>query len=237
MKAILLAAGLGSRLRPYTLHTPKCLIEVGGKPLLGWWFDWLQEADEIESVIVNTHHLAEQVCAYVAQVRTRYRFGIGTRHEPTLLGTAASVQEYASEPPCGNDVVVGLADTLVQVDWPAFRAAHRNLDPCYGTLLLFRTEHPRECGIAALDGDGYIQNIVEKPVAPSSDLAVAGLMILRNGVCEIRPTAEDLVGGVLTHCASVPRGLAGVELPGQVLDVGTPERLVRARKLVGARWS
>lgn len=236
MKAILLAAGMGRRLRPYTLQTPKCLIEVGGKPLLDWWFDWLQGAVEIDSVLVNTHYLAEQVAAHVDQVRSRYRFTLETRHEPELLGTAASVQRYAGEVSEGRDVVVGMADTLVQVDWNAFLAAHRTLNPLCGTLLLFRTEQPRECGITTLDDAGFIRRIVEKPALPESDLAVAGLMILRRMISGVPPAGGDLVGGLLAHCTHVPRGLAGVELPGHMLDVGTPERLEQARKLVGTRW-
>lgn len=236
MNAILLAAGLGTRLRPYTLCTPKCLIDVGGKPLLRWWLDWLHATSAIDSVLINTHHLAEQVVEYVKEVRHLYPFRIDTRYEARLLGTGASVHRYVLEPDVEWPVVVCLADTLVHVEWHAFLGAHRLLNAHYGTLLLFHTEEPRECGVVTLDGEGYIDSIVEKPSYPQGNLAVAGLMILRRPISALAPTADDLVGGILTQCATVPRGLAGVVLPGHVLDVGTPQRLALARQSVADKW-
>ena len=63
-KALLLAAGLGTRVRPLTNFVPKCLIEIAGRPLLDYWFDRLAEA-RIRDVLINTHHLADQVRAYI----------------------------------------------------------------------------------------------------------------------------------------------------------------------------
>ena len=71
MKALLLAAGLGTRLRPLTDRTPKCLVPVLGKPLLEYWLDMLLGGG-IAEVLVNTHHLAEQVEAY--REASRWRF-------------------------------------------------------------------------------------------------------------------------------------------------------------------
>ncbi len=66
MKAFLLAAGLGTRLRPITDTTPKCLVEIAGRPLLDIWLDALAKAG-VHEVLVNTHHLAAQVDAHVAR--------------------------------------------------------------------------------------------------------------------------------------------------------------------------
>ena len=59
-RALLLAAGLGTRLRPITLETPKCLVPIGGEPLLGRWLRQLELAG-CEAVLINTHYLADQV--------------------------------------------------------------------------------------------------------------------------------------------------------------------------------
>ena len=70
LRALLLAAGLGTRLRPLTLQTPKCLVTIGGEPLLGHWLRQLEEAG-CEAVLVNTHYLADQVVAYLANWKGR----------------------------------------------------------------------------------------------------------------------------------------------------------------------
>ena len=66
LRALLLAAGLGTRLRPITLQTPKCLVPVAGEPLLGRWLQQL-EAAGCEAVLINTHYLADQVEAFLQQ--------------------------------------------------------------------------------------------------------------------------------------------------------------------------
>ena len=90
MKAFLLAAGIGSRLRPITDTIPKCMLEVGGQPLLGIWLDELDRAGADE-VLVNLHHMEEVVRAYVGQ-----RAGppaVRLVREPELLGSAGAVKK------------------------------------------------------------------------------------------------------------------------------------------------
>ena len=67
VKALLLAAGEGTRLRPLTLTTPKCLVDIGGKPLLGHWLDALRESRAFEHAIVNTHYLADLIESVLGQ--------------------------------------------------------------------------------------------------------------------------------------------------------------------------
>ena len=69
MKAYLLAAGLGTRLRPLTNIIPKCLIDIAGKPLMQWWLE-LFERYSVSEVLVNTHYLAEQVHAFIESYNT-----------------------------------------------------------------------------------------------------------------------------------------------------------------------
>ena len=88
-RALLLAAGFGTRLRPITLHTPKCLVPIGGEPLLGRWLRKLERAG-CESVLINTHYLAKEVEAFL-QGRQSSAMSIRTAHEPELLGTAGTL--------------------------------------------------------------------------------------------------------------------------------------------------
>ena len=87
MKAILLAGGIGSRLRPITATIPKCLVPILGQPLLDIWLEQLT-AHDIGPFLVNTHHLPEQVEHYVEH--SLYRESVTLAHEPQLLGTAGT---------------------------------------------------------------------------------------------------------------------------------------------------
>src|SRR5258707_15359828 len=88
MRALLLAAGLGSRLRPITATTPKCMVMINGRPLLDYWLELLFGAG-VERVLINTHWLAEQVDAHVKASRWTSR--IDLIHEGKLLGTGGTV--------------------------------------------------------------------------------------------------------------------------------------------------
>ena len=87
MKAIILAAGLGTRLRPITATTPKCLVPINGVPLLELWLRDCERAG-VEAVLVNTHYLAERVAEFVA---ARRGVPVTLAYEPTLLGSAGTI--------------------------------------------------------------------------------------------------------------------------------------------------
>src|SRR4030081_262341 len=88
MRALLLAAGVGSRLLPITATTPKCLVMINGRPLLAYWLELLFGAG-IERVLINTHWLAGQVGAYVKKARRGSR--VDFVHEKEVLGTGGTV--------------------------------------------------------------------------------------------------------------------------------------------------
>lgn len=175
MKALLLAAGLGTRLRPITDATPKCLVKVHDKPLLDFWFDLLFPAG-IERALVNMHWLAKQVETHIAGSRWRDR--IDTAYEPELLGTGGTIvanrSYFASE-----DFLLAHVDNLTDFDVVEFIEAHRNRPRgCIMTMLTFQTDDPRSCGILALDKYGVVQEFHEKVENPPGDLANAAVYIV-----------------------------------------------------------
>lgn len=99
MRALLLAAGLGTRLYPITRSVPKCLVSIRGRPLIDYWFDHLFASGKFERVLVNTHHLAEQVRDHIAQ--SPWATHIDLVHESELLGTAGTIK--ANRGYFGND--------------------------------------------------------------------------------------------------------------------------------------
>ena len=219
MRALLLAAGLGTRLRPLTLTTPKCLIPVHGKPLLDYWFEHLFEAG-IERALVNTHWLADRVQAHVAQ--SHYRGRIDLVHEPELLGTAGTI--LANRQWLGGETfLVCHADNLTDFDVPAFVAAHRARDPgCMMTMLSFRTDAPESCGILETARRGVVVGFHEKVKDPPGNLANAAVYLFESGIFEmiaaLGTPAADLSTQILP-------GLTGriqsFETHGYHRDIGT----------------
>ncbi len=163
MKALLLAAGLGSRLRPLTETVPKCLVPVRGKPLLAYWCDLLFDAG-IDRILINTSWLSEQVEAFVRTSPWSER--IDLVHETELLGTGGTVKmnhAYFG----GEDFLLAHADNLTDFDVERFLAAHRaRPSGCELTMLAFTTDDPRSCGILELDREGVVQAFHEKVANP-----------------------------------------------------------------------
>jgi len=92
MKALILAAGLGIRLLPYTEHTPKPLFPLGGRPLIDIIIKRL-EASGCESIIINTHHLHNRIADFISS--GKYSIPVITRHEPLILGTAGAIKNVS----------------------------------------------------------------------------------------------------------------------------------------------
>lgn len=226
MKAFLLAAGLGTRLRPLTDTIPKCLVPIDGRPLLAWWLDLLAPHG-VTDVLINLHHLPERVRSFVDS----YDGPIDVRlvMEETLLGSAGTLaanREFVA----GEDrFYILYADNLTNVDLGAlarFNAEH----PAPLTVGLFRAENPKACGIAVVDESGRIVDFTEKPERPASDLASAGMFVARQELFEyLRPARYpyDFGGQVMPELVG---RMNGVLLDGYIRDVGTLESLAKAEE-------
>jgi NDP-sugar pyrophosphorylase family protein len=225
VKALLLAGGLGTRLRPITDTVPKCLVPINGRPLLNFWLDCLAEAGVVEARI-NTHSLAEVVRAYIQQANLDGRLRLTETYEPELLGSAGTVTANADLADDAEQVIIIYGDNLSDIDLRPLIAFHRRHgDPM--TMLLFRAPNPRACGIVELDGEGRIISFVEKPKQPASDLANAGLYVVDADAYREMAALEafDLGFEVLPRFVGRMRGWVW---EGFYLDVGTHEALDRA---------
>jgi mannose-1-phosphate guanylyltransferase len=217
MKAVLLAAGLGTRMGEITRTLPKCLLPVAGRPLLGRWFDSLARAG-VSEVLVNTHHLATQVRDFVASATPPLRVRLA--HEPELLGSAGTLAENRAFLAREARFLVVYADNASTVDLRELAASHR--DDVAATLGLFRVPDPQRRGVVELDAEGHVVGFVEKPARPRSNLAWAGLLVggpaLLDAIPDPRPC--DLGHDVLPRLLGRMRGVA---IRGFHADVGTPE--------------
>jgi D,D-heptose 1,7-bisphosphate phosphatase len=227
IKALLLAAGLGTRLRPLTDSVPKCLIPIAGRPLLDIWIHCLVECG-IRETRINTHALAGAVRAHIAQVIAQSKLILIEAHEPVLLGSAGTITANIDLSDGADEVVVIYADNFSDIDLRPLIAFHRgHVDPL--TMVLFRAPNPRACGIVELDEEQRIISFVEKPEVPASNLANAGLYII--DAAAYREIAEmkafDLGFEVLPRFVGRMRGWIW---GGYYLDIGTRESLRLAER-------
>jgi mannose-1-phosphate guanylyltransferase len=225
VKALLLAGGLGTRLRPLTETVPKCLIPVAGKPMLDYWLDALEGAG-IREALLNTHHLRDQVRVWLDTANSTRNLQISEAWEPRLLGSAGTVTANRDWAGDAEAIVVIYADNLSTIDLGAFLAFHRS-HPDPMSMALFHAPNPRACGIATLDSEARITAFVEKPEFPDSDLANAGLYVLEAQAW--REVADmgafDFGFDVLPRFVGRMRGHVH---DGYHRDIGTPEALALA---------
>jgi mannose-1-phosphate guanylyltransferase len=221
MRAFLLAAGLGTRMGDISQKTPKCLLPVGGQPLLGRWFDELARVG-VTSVLVNTHHLAEQVQAYVAA--STPPLDVVLSHEEKLLGSGGTLRSNRGFVRGEESFLVVYADNASTVDFEEFLREHRA--DVAATLGLFRVPDPQNKGIVCLGPDGLVEEFTEKPAVPRSDLAWAGLLVGTPGLLEVIPERVpcDLGHDVLPLLIGQMRGMV---VRGKHADVGTPDAYQR----------
>ena len=226
-KLLVLAAGLGARLRPLTCRTPKALVEVGGAPLLDRWFHRIESfCDRPTEVLVNSHHLHEQIAERVAGYARRSKSHWAVAHEPSLLGTAGTLRKHADWLNGATSSLVIYADNYSSIDLRRFWADHV-ASGAAATMALFRTATPRAGGIVVLNDANRVIDFQEKPKTPAGNLANAGVLAFRAGVLKplLREEDRDLGRDVLPRLPA-----AGWVIDGFHYDIGTPRNLALVRR-------
>jgi mannose-1-phosphate guanylyltransferase len=226
MRALLLAAGLGTRLRPMTDTIPKCLVPIKGQPLLRIWLERLTKAG-IGPFLINTHYLAGQVEDFIET--SLYRDQVGLVNELELHGTAGTLianLDFFQ----GEDGLLIHADNYCLADFTAFQQAHRNRPPeCIMTMMTFRTNTPSSCGIVELDERGVVIGFHEKAAKPPGNLANGAVYILSSeflkrlgtDLCNVKDLSTEVLNRFVGHIYSY-------ETSEVFLDVGTPETYEQA---------
>ncbi len=225
VRVLLLAAGLGTRLRPLTDSLPKCLVPMDGRPLIDYWFDRFAESG-LRHVLINTHHLPGLVREHLAGLNATGRFEVRETFEPTLLGSAGTVHANRDWVPHDGEALIVYADNLSAVhlgDMLAFHRARR----AEMTMLLFRSPTPERCGIAQVDASGRITEFQEKPSQPRGNLANAGVYALSAAAYHEMADADafDLGFDVLPRFVG---RMYGFTFEGYHRDIGTLESLEAA---------
>jgi mannose-1-phosphate guanylyltransferase len=225
MKAFLLAAGVGSRLRPITDTIPKCMLPIGGQPLLDIWLDAFDHAG-VDEVLVNLHHLPDVVRRHL-DARTGAP-AVRTFFEPELLGSAGTLAANRAWVDGEEMFLACHADNLTDFDLRSLVHAHRE-HGAMATWTVFHSERPSAGGVVEIDAAGTVIGFTEKPRDPVSDLVNAGMYAFNSGVLDEiggpppRDIGYDLLPRLVGRARAVP-------VEGYFRDVGTIDTYERARQ-------
>src|SRR5262245_12908261 len=224
MKAILLAGGKGTRLRPLTLHTPKPIVPIFERPFLRYQIDLLKKVPEIDEAVLSLNYQPrriEEIFGDGSEAGLNIRYVV----EPAPLGTAGAVR-YAGEA-LHESVVVFNGDVLTEVDLSSVIALHRSRK-AKATIVLTPVENPSAYGLVETDTEGFVRRFLEKP-DPSQitcDTINAGIYVLEPDTFDRIPKDTpwsiersffpSLIERGETFVAHVHRGYW--------IDIGTPEK-------------
>lgn len=181
IKAILLAAGFGTRLRPLTDIVPKCLLPINGRPLIEYWLRTLYGVGS-KDILINLHHLAGMLEEWLDQ--SAFAGRVRTVYEDQIMGTGGTLlknRDFVND----NPVMLIHADNLCLTDFTSYIKAHENRPPGTEiTMMTFTTPTPSTCGIVEMDADGVVQAFYEKVADPPGNLANAAVYILQPAVID-----------------------------------------------------
>ena len=218
MKAFLLAGGLGTRLRPLTDSTPKCLLPVQGTPLLQIWFDLFRQYS-IDEVLINVHSHGDAVRRFIDEHKDSLR--VRLFEETTLLGSAGTVlvnREWVNKE---QSFWVFYADVLTTTNLNQMLAFHCGRGQI-ATIGVYEVPDPSRCGIVQVDERGVVLDFVEKPQAPVGNLAFSGLMLATPALLDEIPDTSPVDLGFHVLPQIVGR-MAAYRIPDFIIDIGTLE--------------
>lgn len=236
MKAILLAAGYGTRLRPLTDDRPKHLLPVGGRPMLDWILDSVREVDEVDAVhLVTNHRFAADFQEWAAS-RDVVVHDDGTSSNDDRLGAVGDLRLLIENAGLGDQELLVLGDDLLELSLPHFvRWWRAKPQPAAAVPLhdVGDLELATHYGIAATDADDRIVHFVEKPSDPPSTLAAAVAYLLPPEHVRLVPAyldegqSPDNAGGFLGWLARREPAY-GYLFDGYWYDVGNHAQLLEA---------
>ncbi|MDG6220308.1 MAG: NDP-sugar synthase [Candidatus Thermoplasmatota archaeon] len=227
MKAVILAGGVGTRLKPLTDNRPKPLVLVGDKMCIEYVMSALSKAG-FNKMIITTGYMSDRLITTI---------GDGGKHDAAVLysfegtpaGTAGAVKKVGDY--LDATFVVASGDVLADVDISALYRFHKEKKALV-TIALTRVEDPTEFGVVGLSDDGRIERFLEKPKREEafSDLINAGIYIMEPKVLDYIPDGEKYDFSKQVFPALLEKGerLYGMEIPGVWRDIGRPRDLLMA---------
>ena len=216
MKAFILAAGNGTRLRPLTATTPKCLLPIQGVPLLEIWLNNCMRAG-ITDVLVNAHAHTAAIRDFAVKQRTGV--AVTVAEEPQLLGSAGTLAANRGFVAGEKAFFVLYGDVLTNIDFERMLHFHQQKHLA-ATLGIYQVPDPTRCGIVSVDEKAVIQSFVEKPARPDSNWAFSGVMIAGQEIFDLLP--EERPADIGFHVLPKVVGrMSAYAVSEYLLDIGT----------------
>ena len=238
MKAILLAGGKGTRLRPLTIHTPKPIVPIFSRPFLHYQIDLLKQVPEIDEVILSLNYQPRRIEEIFGDGSA---IGISIRYivEPAPLGTAGAVR-YAGDN-LTESVVVFNGDVLTQIDLAAVLRLHRERQ-AKATIVLTPVDNPTAYGLVETDAAGNVTRFLEKPNPDeiTTNNINAGIYVLEPDTFDRIPRDVSWSIERSYFPSLVERGETFVAYVynGYWIDIGTPEKYAQVhRDIMDGRYA
>jgi len=229
LKAMVLAAGMGTRLKPLTDNRPKCLMPLAGRPLIDWSLRWLQSSGVTECVI-NLHYLSEMVKDFVGN-GGQYGLGVHYSYEPELLGTAGAVKkvsDFFDEP-----FYVIYSDNFSQWDIRKLKIAYE-INHSVAAVAVHWREDVTQSGMVEMDQDYRIMRLVEKPKPEevTSHYVSAGFFYLDPNVLDYIPEDKfcDFGYHVFPEMLKVGERIYAVKMEEPIIGIDTIEAYEKANE-------
>ena len=230
MKAILLAGGKGTRLRPLTVHTPKPIVPIFDRPFLHYQLDLLKRVAEIDEVVLSLNYQPrriEEIFGDGGESGLPIRYVV----EPAPLGTAGAIR-YAGDS-LRESVVVFNGDVLTQVDLAAVIRLHRERK-ARATIVLTPVDNPSAYGLVETDADGNVGRFLEKPKADeiTCDTINAGIYVLEPETFDRIPrdTPWSIERSFFPSLIERAETFVAYVYRGYWIDIGTPEKYTQVHR-------
>lgn len=228
MKALVLAAGRGSRLGNITENLPKPLVEVKNRPVIDYLIRKLINLN-VSEIFINMHYKHELLEKFILD--SNYRTKITLIYEPKLLGTAGTLKSLIDELST-EDFIVMHADNYFQDDLKILKQKHLTTNSDYLiTLGTFLVLNPEKFGTFKLTDDHDVIKFFEKQKDSPSKIANSAIYFMKPGIKEVVNTLNEYENDISLHV--IPKLLGKIkafELTGYFYDIGTPENLLLANE-------
>jgi NDP-sugar pyrophosphorylase family protein len=230
MKAILLAGGKGTRLRPLTIHTPKPIVPIFNRPFLHYQLDLLKQVPEIDEVILSLNYQPrriEEIFGDGSELGIKIRYVV----EPAPLGTAGAVR-YAGDN-LTESVVVFNGDVLTQVDLGTVIRLHRERQ-AKATIVLTPVENPTAFGLVETDSSGNVTRFLEKPKPDeiTTNNINAGIYVLEPDTFDRIPrdVSWSIERSFFPSLIERRETFVAYVYDGYWIDIGTPEKYTQVHR-------